>query len=136
MSETWEEPGGGVVVTLLPEQTIIVQRGRVDVADVVVDERGGGRPKRFRPREIGVRYEHTADGWSMEVVLGGPSVRADGRDGSNYVHVTYRPGGERPPFWAAAFAVAHQPVLAPGEDPEVTLTDEEIDGLPPEVDAP
>jgi hypothetical protein len=144
MSEMWEEPGGGVRVEVEPTETIIVVRGRVDVAEVVTDTQSTRRPRRFRPAVVAARYRNIggSNEWSYEVTIGGPSVLSDGRPGNDYHYATYHPGAARPPFWAAAFATAHLPVLGPDEDPEVTLTDAEIDraemagGLPPELDAP
>jgi hypothetical protein len=107
--QVWEEPGGGVRVTLKRRRTIVVYDGSVTAADVVVDERGGGRPRRIRPNKVAVRYDNDGDGWTMVLTLGGPSVRANGRPGDDYHYIEFHPGGARPPFWAGLFAVDQHP---------------------------
>lgn len=122
-AETWEEPGGGVQVTLRRRQTIVVCQGSVTAAEIVVDERGGGRPKRIRPNKVAVRYEYDdliGDGWTMVLTLGGPSVLAGGRPGNDYHYIEFHPGSrEALPWWAAAFATAQHPDPAVrGDDPQ------------------
>lgn len=105
----WEEPDGDARVTLGEKTTIVVRRGRVTGAADIEDLSGCARPRRMRPSTVGVRYTETPDGWSMEITLGGLSVRADGKLGTRYMYVTYYPGTERPPWWAARFALDYHP---------------------------
>lgn len=105
----WEEPDGAVKILLGDKQTIVVCRGEVTNAADIDDWRGYARPRRIRPTSIGVRYMCSPDGWSMEVTIGGPTVRTDGKAGMRTAYVTYYPGMARPPWWAAAFAVDHHP---------------------------
>lgn len=112
----WEEPGDGpamgpkVTVDVGQRVTIVVAQGVVDHADEV-HERATARPRLIRPRRIGVRYHRYDDDqpWTTEVTLTGPIVRTTGVEGQRTGSTTFIPGGDRPPWWAARFALDHHP---------------------------
>ena len=110
----WEEPDGPpmghkVTVDVGQRATIVVVQGVVAHADEV-HERAKARPRLIQPRSIGVRYHrYDAEPWTMEVTLAGPVLLTSGAVGQRTGSVTYLPGGERPPWWAARFALDHHP---------------------------
>jgi hypothetical protein len=105
----WQEPDGDVEVAVGEKTTIVVRQGAVTGAPDITDQRGSARPLRIRPSTVGVRYQQTDDGWSMEIHLGGPTVRRTGALGTRMAYVHFYPGTERPPWWAARFALDHHP---------------------------